>query len=195
MDGLSGFPDAVRAVFPQTRIQRRIVHMVRNSAKFVSCKDLKEVCAGLKAIYRAPGEEAGRAALEESGKRRRAKYPLVYQSWDAAWPDLRGFFKYPEEIRRAVCTANAIESLNCRLRKVAHNRSALVSDDAIYKIMCLALRNAAKKWTVPVKDWGVSPQPVCGVFRRAGSGPVNFIYTKLLTGPFKVAVQPFKVAV
>jgi transposase-like protein len=98
MDELSGFPDAVRAVFPQTRIQRRIVHMVRNSARFVSYKDLKEVCAGLKTIYRAPGEEAVRAALEEFGKNWGAKYPLVYQSWDAAWPDLCGFFKHPEEI-------------------------------------------------------------------------------------------------
>jgi transposase-like protein len=156
MDGLSGFPDAVRAVFPQTRIQRCIVHMVRDSTKFVSYKDLKEVCAGLKAVYRAPGEEAGRAALEEFGKNWRAKYPLVYQSWDAAWPDLCEFFKYPQEIRRAVYTANAIEPLNCQLRKVTRNRSALMSDGAIYKIMYLALRNAAKKWTMPIKDWGTA---------------------------------------
>jgi transposase-like protein len=156
MDGLSGFPDAVRAVFPQTRIQRRIAHMVRNSTKFVSYKDLKEVCADLKTIYRARSEEAGRAALEQFGERWRTKYPLVYQSWDAAWPDLCEFFKYPEEIRRAVYTMNAIESLNCQLRKVTRNRSALASGEAIYKIMYLASRNAAKKWTMPVKDWGTA---------------------------------------
>jgi transposase-like protein len=156
VDGLSGFPDAVRAVFPQTRIQRCIVHMVRNSTKFVSYKDLKEVCAGLKAVYRAPSEEAGRAALERFGESRRAKYPLIYQSRDAAWPGLCEFFKYPEEIRRAVYTTNAIESLNYQLRKVTRNRSALASGDAIYKIMYLALRNAAKKRTMPVKNWGTA---------------------------------------
>jgi transposase-like protein len=86
MDGLSGFPGAVRAVFPRTRVPRRIVHMVRNSARFVSHKDLKEICAGLKAIYRAPSEEAARAALEQFGESWRAKYPLIYQSRDAAWP-------------------------------------------------------------------------------------------------------------
>jgi transposase-like protein len=98
------------------------------------------------------GGPAG-AAFEQFGESWRAKYPLIYQSCDAAWPNLREFFKYPEEIRRAVCTANAIESLNCQLRKVARNRSVLANDGAIYKIMYLTLRNAAKKWTTPVKDW------------------------------------------
>jgi transposase-like protein len=156
MDGLTGFPDAVRAVFPQTRIQRCIVHMVRNSTRFVSYKDLKAVCADLKAIYRAPSEEAGRAALEQFRESWQSKYPLIYQSRDAAWPDLCEFFKYPEANRRAIYTTNAIESLNYPLRKVTRNRSVLVNDEAIYKIMYLALRNAAKKWTMPIKDWGAA---------------------------------------
>jgi transposase-like protein len=144
MDGLSGFPEAVRAVFPETHVQKCIVHMVRNSVKFVSYKDLKAVCADLKAIYRAPSEEAGRAALEQFGEKWRTKYPLIYKSWDANWPDLCEFFKYPEAIRRAIYTTNAIESLNYQLRKVTRNRPVLVSDEAIYKIMYLALSNAAK---------------------------------------------------
>jgi hypothetical protein len=102
MDGLTGFPDAVRAVFPETRIQKCIVHMVRNSTKFVSYKDLKAVCADLKAIYRAPSEEAGRAAPEQFGEKRQTKYPLNYESWDSNRPDLCEFFKYPEAIRRVI---------------------------------------------------------------------------------------------
>jgi transposase-like protein len=156
MDGLTGFPDAVRAVFPETLIQRCIMHMMRNSTKFIAYKDLKVTCADLKAIYRAPSEETGRAALERFGERWQAKYPLIYKAWDAAWPDLCEFFKYPEEIRRVIYTTNAIELLNRQLKKVTRNRFVLTSDEAIYKIIYLALRNAAKKWTMPIKDWGTA---------------------------------------
>jgi transposase-like protein len=154
MDGLTGFPEAVRAVFPNTRVQLCIVHMVRNSAKFVSYKDLKKLCADLKAIYTAPTEDAGRSALEEFGKTWNAKYPMVYQSWDTHWDDLSEFFKYPPEIRRAIYTTNAIESLNYQLRKVTKNRSTFPSDDALFKILYLAIRNAAEKWTMPIQQWG-----------------------------------------
>jgi transposase-like protein len=155
MDGLSGVPDAVRAVFPETRIQKGIVHRARNSPKFVSYKDLKAVCADLKGIYPAPSEAAGRAALEAFGETWQATYPLIYKSWDSNWSELCEFFKYPEEIRRVIHTTNAIESLNYPLRKATRNRSALASGEAIYKIMYVALRNAAKKWTMPIKDWGL----------------------------------------
>jgi transposase-like protein len=102
MDGLSGFPDAVRAVFPQTHVQRCIVNMVRSSTRFVSYKDLKNVCAGLKAVYTAASEEAGRNALDEFAKTWEAKYPMIYEAWDAHWHELAEFFKYPPEIRRAI---------------------------------------------------------------------------------------------
>ena len=122
MDGLTGFPDAVRAVFPQTHVQLCIVHMIRNSTKFVSYKDLKKVCADLKAIYTAPSEEAALAALEEFGKIWNERYPMIYKSWQIHWTDLSEFFKYPPEIRKAIYTTNAIESLNYQLRKVTRNR-------------------------------------------------------------------------
>jgi transposase-like protein len=105
---------------------------------------------------RAPSEEAGRAALERFGEAWQAKYPLTYKSCDAAWPELCEFFKYPDEIRRVMYTTNAIESLNYQLRKVTGNRSVLAGDGAIYKIMYLALRNAAKKWTMPIPNWGAA---------------------------------------
>ncbi len=154
MDGLTGFPEAVRAVYPNTRVQLCIVHMVRNSTKFVSYKDIKKVCADLKTVYSAPTEESGRAALEEFRKAWDDKYPMIYQSWDRRWDDLSEFFKYPDEIRRAIYTTNAIESLNYQLRKVTKNRSIFSTDDAIFKILYLAVRNASEKWTMPIKNWG-----------------------------------------
>ena len=154
MDGLSGFPDAVRAVYPRTRVQLCIVHMVRSSTRFVSYKDLKKVCADLRAIYSAASEEAGLEALVGFGEKWDAKYPMISQSWERHWNDLSEFFKYPPEIRRAIYTTNAVESLNYQLRKVTKNRSTFCTDDAILKILYLAIRNASKKWTMPVKEWG-----------------------------------------
>jgi transposase-like protein len=154
MDGLTGFPEAVRSVYPDTRVQLCIVHMVRNSTRFVSYKDLKKVCADLKAVYSAATEAAGRDALEDFGKVWNVKYPMIYKSWDHHWDDLSEFFKYPAEIRRAIYTTNAVESLNYSLRQVTKNRSLFSTDDAICKILYLAIRNASKKWTMPIRDWG-----------------------------------------
>jgi transposase-like protein len=128
--------------------------MVRNSTKFVSYKDLKKACADLKAIYSANTEESGRDALEEFGKTWNGKYPMIYKSWDQRWDDLNEFFKYPPEIRRAIYTTNAIESMNYQLRKVTKNRSTFSTDDAIFKMLYLAIRNASEKWTVPIRDRG-----------------------------------------
>jgi transposase-like protein len=154
MDGLTGFPEAVRAVYPDTRVQLCIVHMVRNSTKFVSYKDLKKVCADLKAVYSANNEEAGRNALEDFGKVWNDKYPMIFKAWEHHWNDLSEFFKYPPEIRRAIYTTNAIESLNYQLRKVTKNRLSFPTDDAIFKILYLAIRNASEKWTMPIREWG-----------------------------------------
>ena len=154
MDGLTGFPEAVRSVYPNTRVQLCIIHMVRNSTKFVSWKDLKKVCADLKSVYSASSEAAGRDALEEFGKKWDEKYPMIFRSWEHHWDNLSEFFKYPPEIRRAIYTTNAIESMNYQLRKVTKNRSTFSTDDAILKILYLAIRNASKKWTMPIREWG-----------------------------------------
>ena len=153
-DGLTGFPDAIRAVFPDTHVQLCIVHMVRNSTRYVSYKDLKKVCGDLKKIYGAPTEEAACNALEDFGSTWDAKYPMIRKSWESRWNDLNEFFNYPEPIRKVIYTTNAIESLNSQLRKVTKSRSTFPTDDAIYKIMYLALTNAAKKWTMPLQNWG-----------------------------------------
>ena len=155
-DGLTGFPDAIRAVYPNTRIQLCIVHMVRNSTKFVSYKDLKAICVDLKEIYSSPSDKTGREALEAFGTKWNARYPMIYKSWSTHWEDLNEFFNYPPEIRKAIYTTNAIESLNFQLRKVTKNRSSFPNDDAILKIMYLAIRNASVKWTMPIRDWGMA---------------------------------------
>ena len=156
MDGLTGFPDAVKAVFPNTHIQHCIVHMIRNSTKFVSYKDLKAVCRDLKEIYSAINAESGHEALEEFGKKWNNKYPMIQASWERNWNDLIEFFNYPKDIRRAIYTTNAIESLNFSLRKVTRNKSSFPDDDSIYKVMYLAIKNASARWTMPIKDWGLA---------------------------------------
>ena len=155
MDGLTGFPEAVRAVFPQTVVQLCIVHMVRNSTKFVSYKDLKAICRDLKKIYGSANEEEALDELEAFGEIWDSKYPMIRKSWENHWNDLKEFFSYPEEIRKLIYTTNAIESLNYTLRKVTRNRNAFPDDDSVYKIMYLAINNISKKWTMPVQNWGV----------------------------------------
>ncbi|WP_318714327.1 IS256 family transposase [Treponema sp.] len=156
MDGLTGFPDAVKAVFPDTHIQHCIVHMIRNSTKFVSYKDLKAVCKDLKEVYSAINAESGHEALQEFGKKWNDKYPMIQASWERNWNDLTEFFNYPKDIRRAIYTTNAIESLNFSLRKVTKNKSSFPNDDSIYKIMYLAIKNASTRWTMSIKDWGLA---------------------------------------
>ena len=156
MDGLTGFPDAVKAVFPDTHIQHCIVHMIRNSTKFVSYKDLKAVCRDLKEVYSAINAESGHEALEEFGKKWNDKYPMIQASWERNWNDLTEFFNYPKDIRRAIYTTNAIESLNFSLRKVTRNKSSFPDDDSIYKVMYLAIKNASTRWTMSIKDWDLA---------------------------------------
>ena len=156
MDGLTGFPDAVKAVFPNTHIQHCIVHMIRNSTKFVSYKDLKAVCRDLKEVYSAVNAGSGHEALEEFGKKWNDKYPMIQASWERNWNDLTEFFNYPKDIRRTIYTTNAIESLNFSLRKVTRNKSSFPDDDSIYKVMYLAIKNASTRWTMSIKDWGLA---------------------------------------
>lgn len=156
MDGLTGFPDAVKAIFPETHIQHCIVHMIRNSTKFVSYKDLKAVCRDLKEVYSAINAETGHEALEEFGKKWNDKYPMIQASWQRNWNNLTEFFNYPKDIRKAIYTTNTIDSLNFSLRKVTKNKSSFPDDDSIYKIMYLAIKNASTRWTMPIKDWALA---------------------------------------
>ena len=153
VDGLKGFPDAINTVFPKTQIQLCIVHMVRNSLKFVPWKDYREVTKDLKQIYQAVTEEAALLALDSFAEKWDKKYPLISRSWHTHWANLNTLFLYPEDIRKAIYTTNAIESLNSVIRKATKNRKLFPNDDSAKKVVYLAIREASKKWSMPIRDW------------------------------------------
>jgi transposase-like protein len=153
VDGLSGFPQAIEAVYPETRIQLCIVHMVRNSLKYVSWKDYKAVTRDLKKIYQAPTEAEARRALEAFGEAWDEKYCRISKIWESHWPYLITFFDYPPEIRKAIYTTNAIESLNSVIRKATRQRKIFPHDESALKVTFMAIRAASQKWTRPIQNW------------------------------------------
>jgi putative transposase len=156
VDGLKGFEEAIHSVFPQTEVQLCIVHMVRNSMKYVSYKDKKELVSDLKPIYHSATEEEALIKLAEFREKWDNKYQSIGKSWEANWPKISTFYAYSPDIRRAIYTTNAIESLNMSLRKIIKNRASFPNDEAALKLLFLALRNISKKWTMPIRDWGAS---------------------------------------
>ena len=153
IDGLKGFPEAIETVYPQTEIQLCIVHMVRNSCKYVSWKDRKELCADLKEIYSASTIEQAEMALKDFAAKWDAKYPSVSQLWQRNWERIIPFIDYPDYIRKAIYTTNAIESVNRSLKKILKTKGAFPSDDSIFKLLYLALDKISKKWTMPIRNW------------------------------------------
>ena len=153
VDGLKGFPDAINTVYPETHIQLCIVHMVRNSMKFVPWKDYKAIAADLKQIYQSATEEEALLALEQLAERWDDKYPQISKSWRAHWQNLNTLFNYPQDIRKAIYTTNAIESLNSVIRKATKKRKLFPTDDAAKKVVYLAIQQASKKWTMPIRNW------------------------------------------
>ena len=153
VDGLKGFPEAINAVFPETSVQTCIVHMIRHSLNYVPWNDRKAVVADLKSIYRAESADAAAKRLDEFEEKWDDKYPPIGQSWRRNWEQVIPFFAYPVAVRKIIYTTNAIESLNMSLRKIIKNRGHFPSDDAATKLLYLALRNAAKKWTMPSRTW------------------------------------------
>ncbi|EKH2409897.1 IS256 family transposase [Escherichia coli] len=153
VDGLKGFPDAINSVYPQTHIQLCIIHMVRNSLKYVSWKDYKAVTSGLKAVYQAPTEEAALMALDAFAGEWDDKYPQISKSWRAHWENLNTFFGYPADIRKAIYTTNTIESLNSVIRAAIKKRKVFPTDDSVRKVVYLAIKDASKKWRMPIQNW------------------------------------------
>jgi putative transposase len=153
VDGLKGFPDAINTVYPDTHIQLCIVHMVRNSMKFVPWKDYKAIAADLKAIYQATTEEMALQSLDQFAERWDEKYPQISKSWRTHWQNLNTLFNYPQDIRKAIYTTNAIESLNSVIRKAIKKRKLFPTDDSAKKVIYLASQQASKKWTMPIRNW------------------------------------------
>jgi len=153
MDGLAGFPDALHAVFPKTVVQRCIVHQIRNSLKYVVYKDQDAFIRDLKAIYQAPSRDQAETALLNLAETWGGKYPSAVKSWETNWPELSAFFDFPPEIRRLIYTNNGIESYNRQLRKVTKNKAVFPTNDSVRKLLYLAHRDLAKKWTMPLPNW------------------------------------------
>ena len=164
VDGLTGFGDAIHAVFPRAEIQRCIVHQIRYSTKFISYKDLKPFMADLKLVYKADTEELAASALEDLDEKWGAKYPASIASWRNNWPQLSTYFKYPTEIRKLIYTTNSIENFNRQLRKVTKSRTIFLTDDALFKMLYLAMSDATKKWTGKTWDWGQTLDQLCIYF-------------------------------
>lgn len=153
VDGLNGFPEAIKAVYPDTEIQRCILHQIRNSTRFISYKDIKSFMADLKKIYKAATEESAVSALEDLGDKWAKKYPLSVKSWKTNWAELSTYFKYPEELRRIIYTTNSVENYHRCLRKVTKAKSAFVNDMALLKILYLATMDTTKRWTERMREW------------------------------------------
>jgi len=153
VDGLKGFPEAIEAVFPKTQVQLCIVHMVRHSLRYVSWKQRKEVAKDLKSVYQAPTIDQAETNLTAFAKKWDASHPTISKSWRNNWERIIPLFSYPPEIRKATYTTNAIESLNMSLRKVTKNRGSFPNDEAMTKLLYLAMKNLSKKWTLPIRDW------------------------------------------
>ncbi|WPH45595.1 IS256 family transposase [Enterococcus faecalis] len=153
-DNLNGFSEAIQATFPQTEVQKCIVHQIRNSIRFVGYKDLKALTADLKPIYKASTEELALEALSEFDEKWGKKYPIITKSWMDNWSELATFFKYPAELRRIIYTTNVIEGFHRQLRKPTKSKSVFPSDESLLKMLYLVTMDVTKKWTMKVQNWG-----------------------------------------
>ena len=154
-DNLNGFTDTIRNVFPQSKTQICVVHQIRNACRYVVWKDKKAFTNDMKQIYNAPTKEAAAAALKDFAARWENKYSYAIRSWRENWEDLTVFFEFPLEIRKIIYTTNIIENLNGKIRKYTKNKLSFPSDQAVLKSVYLALREATKKWSMPIQNWGI----------------------------------------
>ena len=156
VDGLKGFPEAIKAIFPHTEIQLCIVHQIRNSIRYVASKNQKEFMKDLKQIYQAVSKEAAEEALIQLEDKWGKKYPIVIQSWKNKWENLSAYFKYPEDIRRIIYTTNIIESVHRQFRKLTKTKGAFPNENSLLKLLYMGIQNASKKWTMPMRNWSLT---------------------------------------
>jgi transposase-like protein len=154
-DNLNGFTDTIRNVFPESRTQICVVHQIRNACRYVVWKDKKEFTADMKGIYNAPNERAAKTALEDFAQKWEGKYSYAIRSWRDNWDELTVFYGFPLEIRKIIYTTNLIENLNGKIRKYTKNKLSFPTDDAVMKSVYLAVREATKKWSMPIRNWGI----------------------------------------
>lgn len=155
VDGLTGFTNAIEAIFPETEIQQCIIHQIRNTTRFISHKDIKKLMADLKLVYAAVDEQTALYELDQFEEKWQSKYPKIARSWRSNWANLSTYFKYPQEVRTLIYTTNAIENFNRQLRKVTKSKSVFPTDDSLLKMLYLAMVDITRKWTGRRRDWGI----------------------------------------
>jgi len=156
VDGLKGFPEAINAVFPHTEVQLCIVHQIRNSLKYVASKNQKQFASELKTVYQANTKEEAEEALDRLEEKWGKKYPIVFESWRGKWENLTHYFKYSKEIRRIIYTTNIIESVHRQFRTLTKTKGAFPTDNSLLKLLFAGIRNAEKKWTMPIRNWSLT---------------------------------------
>jgi len=156
VDGLTGFPDAIATIYPNTEVQLCIVHQVRNSLKYVASKNQKAFMVDLKRVYRATSKDAAEQALDELEARWGDLYPIVIKSWRTKWDNLSAYFKYPQDIRRVIYTTNSIEAVHRQFRKLTKTKGGFPNEDSLMKLLYLGVQNASKKWTMPIHGWNIA---------------------------------------
>jgi len=156
VDGLKGFPEAINSIFPKTEVQLCVVHQIRNSIRYVASKEQKEFAKDLKLIYQAPTKEVAQEELLKLEEKWGKKYPIVINSWQSKWDNLSVYFKYPVDIRRIIYTTNIIESVHRQFRKLTKTKGAFPNETALTKLLYLGIKNASKKWTMPVRNWSLT---------------------------------------
>ena len=156
VDGLKGFPEAINSIFPQTEVQLCVVHQIRNSIRYIASKDQKEFAKDLKLIYQAPTKELAEDELLKLDAKWGKKYPLVINSWQNKWDNLSVYFKYPTDIRKVIYTTNIIESVHRQFRKLTKTKGAFPNENSLMKLLYLGIKNASKKWTMPVRNWSLT---------------------------------------
>jgi transposase-like protein len=156
VDGLTGFPEAIATIYPNTEVQLCIVHQVRNSLKYVASKNQKAFMVDLKRVYRATSKDAAEQALDELEDRWGDLYPIVIKSWRAKWDNLSAYFKYPPDIRRIIYTTNSIEAVHRQFRKLTKTKGGFPNEDSLLKLLYLGVQNASKKWTMPIHGWNIT---------------------------------------
>ncbi len=156
VDGLTGFPEAINSIFPDTEVQLCIIHQIRNSLKYVASKNQKAFMADLKPVYKAVSKDAAEVALDELEEKWGAKYPIVIKSWRRKWQNLSVYFKYPEPIRKVIYTTNAVEAVHRQFRKLTKTKGAFPNENSLLKLLFVGIQNMTKKWTMPIQNWNLT---------------------------------------
>ncbi len=156
VDGLTGFPEAITAIYPDTEVQQCVIHQIRNSMKYVASKHQKAFMADLKPVYRAVSKEAAEIELDKLEAKWGQQYPIVLRSWRNKWPNLSVYFKYPEYVRKAIYTTNAIEAVHRQFRKLTKTKGGFPNENSLLKLLYAGILNASKKWTMPIQNWNMT---------------------------------------